>query len=166
MVIVPPGLAGPTGKVYQVGAVTADLERAMEAYSRLLGLTGWKRMDTDYHGRYRNWSGRIANRNAFAPWGAIHLELIEPGEGEGNAKEWLRTRGEGIFHLGVAVDDVRHRAADAEVVFEVTSRLQPDGSPAIVHLDTVAELGYFVELAWRPMAEQLTAWVASSEVSP
>lgn len=156
--MIPPALPF-AGTVYQIGAVTADLDRAMADYSRLLGLSGWKRMDTDYLGRYREWSGRIANRNAFAPWGAIHLELIEPGIGDGNAMEWLRTRGEGIFHLGVAVDDVRQRPADAEVVFEVTSQTQPDGSPAIVHLDTVARLGYFTELAWRPMAERLAAWV-------
>lgn len=109
----------------------------MADYSRLLCVSGWKRVDTDYQDRYRDWRRRIANRNAFALWGAIHLELIEPGIGEGNAMEWLRTRDAGIFHLGVAVDDVRARPADAQAVFEVTSRTQPDGSPAIVHLDSV-----------------------------
>ena len=151
----------PGGTLYQVGVVVADLEVGMERYSRLFGLRDWKRMDTDYVARYRNWHGRIANRNAFAQWGAIHLEMIEPGIGQGNAKEWLETRGEGIFHLGVAVDDVRQRPADMEVVFEVTSQTQPDGSPVIIHLDTVQTLGYFTELAWRPMAESLSAWVVA-----
>lgn len=144
---------------YQVGVVVADLDAGMARYSRLLGLSGWKRMDTDYVARYRDWEGRIANRNAFAPWGPIHLEMIEPGIGEGNAMEWLQTRGEGIFHIGVAADDVRDRPHGAEVVFEVRTQQQPDGSPAIVHLDTVDSLGFFLELAWRPLAARLDAWV-------
>jgi catechol 2,3-dioxygenase-like lactoylglutathione lyase family enzyme len=149
------------GTVYQIGVVVADLEAGMARYSRLFGLRDWKRMDTDYTGRYRDWTGRIANRNAFAPWGPIHLEMIEPGIGEGNAMEWLKTRGEGIFHIGVAVDDVRLRAEREDVVFEVSGRTQPDGFPAIVHLDTVATLGYFTELTWQPMADSLSQWVAA-----
>ncbi|MBV9841538.1 MAG: VOC family protein [Sphingomonadaceae bacterium] len=135
----------------------------MARYSKLFGLSGWKRMDTDYRARYRNWEGRIANRNAFAPWGTIHLEMIEPGIGEGNAKEWLRERGEGIFHIGVATDDLDRDAAGEDIVFEVLGRARPDGGRAIVHLDTVASLGYFTELTHRPMAEQLAAWVALPE---
>lgn len=149
--------------IYQMGVVVADLDAGIARYSRLLGLSGWKRMETDYVARYRDWEGRIANRNAFAPWGPIHLEMIEPGVGEGNAKEWLQTRGEGIFHVGVAADDVRARPIDADVVFEVRSQQQPDGSPAIIHLDTVASLGFFLELAWRPLAERLDAWVRSED---
>jgi catechol 2,3-dioxygenase-like lactoylglutathione lyase family enzyme len=160
MVIAPPGLVP-----YQIGVVVADLDADIDRYSRLLGLSGWKRMDTDYVARYRDWEGRIANRNAFAPWGPIHLEMIEPGIGEGNAREWLDTRGEGIFHVGVAVDDMADRPVAADVVFEVQSQRTPGGRPAIVHLDTVAELGFFLELAWRPLAERLDAWVRSEAVS-
>src|SRR5690606_18390458 len=73
MVIAPPGLVP-----YQIGVVVTDLDAGIDRYSRLLGLSGWKRMETDYVARYRDWEGRIANRNAFAPWGAIHLEMVEP----------------------------------------------------------------------------------------
>jgi len=151
------------GTVYQIGVVVPNLEQGMANYSRILGLENWKRLDTDYIGRYRDWEGRIANRNAFARWGDIHLEMIEPGVGEGNAMEWLRTRGMGMFHLGVAVDDVRDRPSDIEVVFEVRGMTQPDGSPALIHIDTVPLLGYFLELTWRPMADRLSARVASPE---
>lgn len=164
MTLMHPPVAG--GTVYQLGVVVANLEAGMDHYASLFGLRDWKRLDTDYIARYRDWHGRIANRNAFAQWGPIHLEMIEPGVGQGNAREWLETRGTGIFHLGVAVDDVRQRPDDVEVVFEVTSQTQPDGSPVIIHLDTVATLGYFTELAWRPMAERLAAWVAAPGEEP
>jgi catechol 2,3-dioxygenase-like lactoylglutathione lyase family enzyme len=150
------------GSIYQIGVVVPDLGKGIDNYSRLLGLKNWKRLDTDYIGRYRDWEGRIANHNAFAQWGAIHLEMIEPCVGETNAMEWLRTKGTGMFHIGVAVDDVRIRPEDFEVVFEVKSQTQPDGSPAIIHLDTVNLLGYFIELTYRPLADALSSRVASS----
>src|SRR3954462_8783987 len=76
------------GTLYQIAVVTRNLEAGGESYSRRLGLPGWKQKDTHSPAPYRDCTGRIANRNAFAPWGAIHLEMIEPSIGEGNAKEW------------------------------------------------------------------------------
>jgi hypothetical protein len=142
---------------YQVGVVVRDLEQGMEAYRRLLGLGPFWRLDTHYEGRYRNWRGTIANRNAFARWGALYLELIEPGIGESNAREWLETRGEGIFHLGYATDDVGQRPDGIDCVFESFGARLPDGKPAVVHLDTVERLGYFVELSDRAMVKNLCA---------
>jgi hypothetical protein len=125
----------------------------------LLGLGPFLRMDTHYQGRYRNWTGTFANRNAFTRWGNVYLEMIEPGLGEGNAKEWLATRGEGIFHLGYATDDLDQRPEGVEVCFESLGALTSDGRPAVIHLDTVAQLGYFVELTDRPLANKLNAWI-------
>ncbi|HZV08302.1 MAG TPA: hypothetical protein VFF94_01035, partial [Novosphingobium sp.] len=99
--------------------------------------------------------GRIANRNAFTRWGAAYLEMIEPGVGESNAKEWLHTRGEGIFHLGYAVDDMTQRPGGAPCVFESWGARLANGEAAVIHLDTVAELGYFTELSDRGLVARL-----------
>ena len=150
------------GTLYQIAVVVRNLEAGMKHYEQILGLGPWTRVDTDYTARYRDWTGRIANRNAFAQWGEhLHLEMIEPGVGEANAMEWLRTRGEGIFHLGYATDNLDQRPGGVEACFETLETLTEDGRPAIVHLDTVDQLGYFVELAHRPLAERLSRWVAS-----
>lgn len=147
------------GTLYQIGVVVRDLEAGMAHYSALLGLGPYQRIDTDYTGRYRNWTGRIANRNAFARWGALYLEMVEPGTGQSNAREWLETRGEGIFHLGYATDDLDQRPAGVEVCFETLSNRTAEGKPAVIHLDTVDQLGYFVELADRALAENLCRWI-------
>ena len=147
------------GDLYQIGVVVRNLETGMRHYERLLGLGPWGRIDTDYRGRYRDWTGRIANRNAFARWGTIYLEMIEPGIGQSNAREWLDTRDEGIFHLGYATDRVEQRPDGVEVCFESLDNRLPSGGPAIVHLDTVSQLGYFVELADRGMASRLARWI-------
>jgi hypothetical protein len=151
------------GTLYQIGVVVKNLEAGMAHYSTLLGLGPWARVDTDYTARYRDWTGRIANRNAFARWGSLYLEMIEPGVGEANAMEWLRTRGEGIFHLGYATDNLEQRPGGVEAVFETLDTRTADGLPAIVHLDTVAQLGYFVELSDRPLVDRLCQWIDSAD---
>ncbi|GGC02869.1 hypothetical protein GCM10011494_21710 [Novosphingobium endophyticum] len=147
------------GDFYQIGVVVHDIDRGMEQYHRLLGLGPFWRLDTDYEGRYRDWHGRFANRNAFTKWGNVYLEMVQPVIGEGNAKEWLETRGEGIFHLGYAVDDLTQQPGGAECVFESWGATLPDGDPAIIHLDTVARLGYFVELSDRALVNKLNAGI-------
>lgn len=145
------------GEFYQIGVVVHDLDAGIDHYRRLFGLGPFLRMDTRYRGRYRTWTGEFANRNAFARWGGVYLELIEPVIGEGNAKEWLRTRGEGIFHVGYAVDDMNQRPDGCECVFESWGAALADGRPAVIHLDTVERLGYFLELSDRAVAVRLNA---------
>lgn len=145
------------GDLYQVGVVVRDIDAGMRRYRETLGLGPFWRLDTDYEGRYRGWRGRFANRNAFARWGDLYLEMIEPRVGEGNAKEWLETRGEGIFHLGYAVDDMAQRPGGAECVFENWGARLENGDAAVIHLDTVATLGYFVELSDRRLVERVNA---------
>lgn len=94
------------GDFFQIGVVVRDIDEGMARYQQTLGVGPFWRLDTDYEGRYRNWRGCFANRNAFARWGNVYLEMVQPVIGEGNAREWLETRGEGIFHLGYATDDL------------------------------------------------------------
>jgi methylmalonyl-CoA/ethylmalonyl-CoA epimerase len=145
------------GDLYQIGVVVRDIDRGMEHYRQLLGLGPFWRLDTHYEGRYRDWRGRFANRNAFTRWGNVYLEMIEPVIGEGNAKEWLDKHGEGIFHLGYAVDDLSQRPLGAECVFESWGATMPNGDAAVIHLDTVDRLGYFIELSDRGLVEKLNA---------
>ena len=147
------------GDFYQIGVVVRDIEKGMEHYRNLLGLGPFWRLDTSYEGRYRDWRGHFANKNAFTKWGDVYLEMIEPGEGEGNAKEWLETRGEGIFHLGYAVDDMTRRPAGVDVCFESFGATLDNGEAAVIHLDTVDQLGYYVELSDRNLVEKLNAMI-------
>lgn len=147
------------GKLYQIGVVVRNLEAGMEHYRSLFGLGPFRRLDTNYTGRYRGTSQHIANRNAFARWGDLYLEMIEPGSGQSTASEWLADRGEGIFHLGYSTTNLTQRPGGVEACFETIDNLTEDGVPAIVHLDTIEQLGYFVELADHQLAERLARWI-------
>lgn len=143
------------GDLYQIGVVVRNLEEGMRHYSTMLGLGPYARLDTDYTGRFRDWKGRIANRNAFARWGNLYLEMIEPGIGESNAMYWLKTHGEGIFHLGYATDNLDQRPGGAGVCFESFV----DGKAMVIQLETEKELGYFLELADRKLVQKLSQWI-------
>ena len=68
------------GDFHQIGVVVRDIDQGMAHYAGLLDLGPFWRLDTDYEGRYRDWRGRFANRNAFTKWGDVYLEMVEPEE--------------------------------------------------------------------------------------
>ena len=62
-------------------------------------------------------------RVAFLPAGDAHLELLEPLGTDGVIAKFLDTRGEGLHHVALAVDDIvaamdRARAAGLAVIDE------------------------------------------------
>ncbi|WP_052223681.1 VOC family protein [Novosphingobium malaysiense] len=161
-----PSTVAIEGDFYQVGVVVRDIDEGMARYSQLFGLGPFWRLDTHYRARYREWEGIVANRNAFARWGDLWLEMVAPGEGQSNAREWLEQRGEGIFHLGYAVDDVMAHPARWPVCFQPLETRTKDGHPALVHLDTVKEFGYFAELTERSLAQRINEGIAAALADP
>jgi catechol 2,3-dioxygenase-like lactoylglutathione lyase family enzyme len=150
------------GSMYHLGIVVRDIDAAMEHYRTVLGLGPFARLDTSYPARFRDWRGTIENRNAFAKWGDIYLELVEPGPAPGVARQWLETRGEGVFHVGYSTADVRQRPGNTEVCFEVLNIQTASGDVGIVYLDTVEALGYYVELVDAPRAEGIVQRIAAA----
>jgi hypothetical protein len=139
--------------MYHLGVVTSDVDRAMAHYTEL-GVPSFWRLDTNYPARFRGRPTRIANRNAFGQWGDLIIEIVEPGEGDGPQREALRQRGEGVFHVGYSTADLDQRPLNAQACFDVLS--DPDASATgVVYLDTVAALGFFVELVPESMANAI-----------
>jgi catechol 2,3-dioxygenase-like lactoylglutathione lyase family enzyme len=137
---------------YHAGVVVADLERAIDRYSEIHGIGRWMRLDTDYPARHCGRDTHVANHNAFGFAGTLMFELVEPGEGDTPAASFLSARGEGVFHLGYAVDDPLAIPPGTSVCFEVLSL-----DPPIVYLDTLEQLGFYIELVPRPVADHLMA---------
>lgn len=156
------GMPAPLGlnaTLHQVGVIVRDLEQGMARYRDLLGLGPFMTMRTNYEARFHDWRGTVANHNAFAKWGDLYLEMVEPGIGEGVHRHWLETRGEGIFHLGFWTDDMSQRPGGAAVCFESMGAVNPDGSARIIMLDTLDELGWYIELGDREMVEGLNTMI-------
>ena len=50
--------------------------------------------------------GFFATRFVYTKIGDLQLQLAQPGEGKTIYKEFLETKGEGVFHIGFEVDDI------------------------------------------------------------
>ena len=61
--------------------------------------------------------------------------------------------------MGYAVDDMTQRPGGAACVFESWGATLDNGDAAVIHLDTVAALGYFVELSDRRLVDRVNAGI-------
>lgn len=109
-----------TKSVDHIGFVVSDIDKVMPAWSAMLGIGPWTIRETSGTGA----DGKpLKVRLAFAYLGSLELELIQPVEGKFLHAEFLETVGEGLHHLGVAVEDV-----DGE-----TEKLVAQGARTVLH---------------------------------
>jgi methylmalonyl-CoA/ethylmalonyl-CoA epimerase len=149
----------PISRIDQVCVVVRDLHRTMENYWSQLGMGPWRVYtygaplvkDMTYRGHPANYRMRVA----FAQYGPIAFELIQPLQGPTIYDEFLERNGEGIHHFGVFVPSLAQALAEARAVgFEVIQSgrgygLRGDG--AYAYLDTEARLGAVYELIEVPV---------------
>lgn len=140
------------GTLYHLGMAVADMDAALERYGNQFGVERWATLDVTYDAWCRGVESVVTQRIAFAPWPmGGYLELVEGGTGTTCASDFLKERGEGMFHVGYSTTDLAQRPAP--VCFEVRN------GTGIVYLDTFAELGYWVELVPADRADALTTWI-------
>jgi methylmalonyl-CoA/ethylmalonyl-CoA epimerase len=95
--------------ICQVGLVVRDIERSIEAYSRVFGVPKPEAIVTDgqevAHTRYRGEPTDAQAKLAFFDMGQVTLELIEPIGGPSTWQEFLDEQGEGVHHIAFFVQD-------------------------------------------------------------
>lgn len=96
-----------TNVICQVGLIVRDVERSIEAYSRVFDLPKPEVIVTDgqesAHTRYRGEPTDARAKLAFFDMGQVSLELIEPIGGPSTWQEFLDERGEGVHHIAFFV---------------------------------------------------------------
>jgi methylmalonyl-CoA/ethylmalonyl-CoA epimerase len=152
---VAPALAalGVIPRIAQVGIVVRDLDRGVQAYRDLIGLSSWAVYtygpgfvrDLTYLGRPRDYAMRIA-LSGSGPM----VELVEPLEGPSIYHDWLEEHGEGLHHVGVEVSSIE-RAMEAAAaagfgVLQSGRGYGVDGDGGFAYLDTYDRLRIIVEL--------------------
>jgi methylmalonyl-CoA/ethylmalonyl-CoA epimerase len=96
----------------QIGAVVADLDKAIHYLEEIVGIGPFRVIDWPPEGRtdiekfYYGKPADFTARMAFTDLGPIELELIQPLEGESIWADFLRERGGGIHHIRFNVEDV------------------------------------------------------------
>ena len=134
-------------EVTQIGIIVRDREKTMQQIRSLLGVDSFRLLDLDQpEAIVRGKKTHCGAKLAFAQVGPIEVELIEPGEGESVWSEFLRTKGEGVQHLGIFVSDL-----DKELARFMEMGIEPlqsggDEYVRFAYLDTEGIVGVVIEL--------------------
>ena len=135
----------------QIGLVVDSIDRSIDAYSSLLGWGPFevfqhKYTELIYRGKPGSFRYRIA-LGQISP--TLQLEFIESIEGESIYTEFLRTRGEGVHHLGFTVQGIERRIeAMKELGIGVLQSGKRPGR-SFAYMDTEPLVGTIVELRER-----------------
>jgi methylmalonyl-CoA/ethylmalonyl-CoA epimerase len=89
-----------------VGVAVRDVDAAIARFKTLIGVNNWGRSRFRQDASYRGEKTVIGGNVATASLGPINVELVQPTEGSWTPFDFLRDRGEGIYHLGFRVPDV------------------------------------------------------------
>ncbi len=89
-------------KIDHIGLAVKNLEAALKVYAAV----GLRPTITDT-------VPTEGVKVAFVPVGESHLELLEPLAADGAIAKFLATRGEGIHHVALEVDDIAAAMAQA-----------------------------------------------------
>lgn len=139
--------------VAHIGIVVADMEAAVDQWTRVLGLaeappillgTGHPEKPTLYHGRPTNGQVRLA----FFNLENIQIELLSPhGEGETEWSEFLREQGTGVHHIAFFVEGLGEVYVDRlrERGIGIAQQGGWDGGEYL-YTNTRGELGVALEL--------------------
>ena len=143
--------------IHQIGIVVSDLDKAMEAYWRILGVGPWR---VYTHGppavpvtTYRGQPEAYHHRVALAEVDGLAIELVQHLDGHTLYREFLDRFGEGVQHVGIFVDDAQAAATEAEAagikVIQSGCGHGPNGDGAYFYLDTAEDLGVVFEVIQR-----------------
>ena len=131
-------------KPHHICIVVKDIEKT-KSYYESIGVGPW----VDYPPlveytklNVMDEKGFFDTRFVYTHIGNLQLQLAQPGEGKTIYKDFLETKGEGVFHLGFEVDDVdavEKQLTDNEMKVLASGR-RDDGS-GFSYLDTRKQAG-------------------------
>lgn len=136
-------------RMYQIGVVVRDMDRAKAFYERL-GIGPFVE-GPSAHTLERRIYGEIAPdakvRGAIAQTGTIEFELMEPVAGRTIQSDFLEQHGEGVVHLCAHTDDLDRDIKElTELGYEVISEGRIEDGGHFAYFDTREVGGLVLEL--------------------
>jgi catechol 2,3-dioxygenase-like lactoylglutathione lyase family enzyme len=134
----------PFSKPHHICIVVKDIEKTKSFYESI-GIGPWVEYPplVEYTKlNVMDEQGFFACRFVYAQIGNLQLQLVQPGEGRTIYKEFLETKGEGVFHIGFEVEDVdaaEKQLTDHDMCVLASGR-RDDGS-GFSYLDTRQHAG-------------------------
>ncbi len=127
----------PFTKIIQVGVVVEDVDKTVRRLSEL-GIGPFNEMKLSPE--REEWFRKERMYADFKIYGAmigdIQIELIQPLSGASPHREFLDTKGEGIQHIGIAVQDVQAAVDElAPKDVEIMMRAKFPGGGGVAYCD-------------------------------
>lgn len=147
-------LKNPIPKVDQIGVIVKDMDKAVKYYESM-GIGPFHPLRsveiTERMVRGKPAVG-IKNEAMMVRIGSLALELISPIEGNSVQMEFLKSKGEGINHIGCTVDNLEEAVAEMKRRgFEILTYSKFKGGGGAVYFDTTKIGGFIIELVqWPP----------------
>ena len=138
------GKNNPFSKPHHICIVVKDIEKT-KGYYESIGIGPW----ADYPPLVEytklnviDEKGFFNTRFVYTHIGNLQLQLAQPGEGKTIYKDFLETKGEGVFHIGFEVDDVDavEKQLTEDDMKVLASGRRDDGS-GFSYLDTREQAG-------------------------
>ncbi|MCS7111526.1 MAG: VOC family protein [Ignisphaera sp.] len=136
--------------VAQIAIVVKDLNKAIDSWSRILGVKPSRVTETDRWEetkmQFMGSPSRGRARLAFFNLNNIVIELIEPIDGPSTWREFLEKHGQGIHHIAF---DVRERSECIDRFIGAGSYIQQTGmfrGGRYTYIDARETLGAIIEL--------------------
>jgi len=132
------------GKPHHICIVVKDIEKT-KSYFESIGIGPWVEYPPLVEYTKLNVideKGFFDTHFVYTHIGNLQLQLAQPGEGKTIYKEFLETKGEGVFHIGFEVDDIdvaEKQLTDNEIKVLASGR-RDDGS-GFSYLDTIDNAG-------------------------
>lgn len=143
----------PFCKVHHLCIVVRDIN-ASTAYYESLGIGPWEDMDLSSYTSIE-WPG---GKDAFlgltyrrCDIGTLQIQLCQPGHADTREKQFLDTKGEGVYHIGFVVDDIDQGEAQALALdLPVLARARRADGSGYTYLDNATAAGVVLELRQSP----------------
>ena len=131
-------------ELHHISIVVKDIDEAAEFYNSI-GIGPF----VDYPPMKEYVKLNVPDEDGFynlrikvARMGPLDLQLIQPGEGESLYKDFLEKKGEGVYHLGFAVDEIDQSEADVkELGLKVISSGRRENGSGFAYLNTAQKGG-------------------------
>lgn len=136
----------------QIGIVVKNIDETLKYYREAFGFGPFEVRYVDYPtATYYGKTAGYRGKRAFFNMGPIQIELIELVDGKTIHEDFLKTKGEGLNHLGFRVDDLEVAKKNAEKagLKIIQSFTRPDGT-GFAYIDSDKVGGVLFELIQRP----------------
>ncbi len=136
----------------QIAIVVESIDETVKFYTEVFGIGPFEIREVEfptatYYGRKAGYRGK----RAFAQLGPVTLELIELIDGKTVHEDFLKEKGEGLHHIGFAVQDLKKCEEEAEKAgLKVVQGFKREDGSGFAYVDSDRIGGAMFELIQRP----------------